>query len=521
MNENNNNTKESCNRENDNKDEETPIISFNTNDCNTNNICHVPIALPIKNDCIAENDIFCSIQPSSSGNHKFIGKVKHSYRFQFDNNNGCGYSNKRLRDKNMLVSPINPKKKQRKFSIVKINDIQAKATPFIFKHNSKSILMVELLKPESTQYQRMKNNLNQCTDDLIKLVQVNSIDLKPIDTIIHCKICNNNNGHQLLKKKFIKLQYGFVMIHFAVRHGGILSNNKIQIYKKNALPYLRITKIRPLPSVVKRIVLSIKCHYVKQGKINIHLVSHLLRYNKKKRIKEIQGILCQSYSHIYCGINGYSGISSILILINPSKNKYRLMDSIRMVQGDQFADLKCITKSYASGYCVSNTKPLIQEIYSYHGISEIIYEDKKSILTQFSNFDCFMKVIIYYIHSANSVKYKAICKKFGGKHINSKSFNEIQRKCQEIVFGENCDSSDGKDSIYIEIKGRNEYTSTKCYKCGNKYTLKECKCKRCRVVRYCSKRCQKLDWRQHRCICSTFQLRKYDINDRERFHRGI
>lgn len=444
---------------------------------------HMP-PVPIHADDADDADIFFSM---ISDNVSFIGKVNN------------GYSKQKFTNDGIIIKP--------------------KVTPFIFKSNSESILMMEYVNGESTEYKRMDRIKNpKLPNHIIHLEKVNHIDRKPINTIINCKI--GDNVQEILKDKFTQLQYGCIMLSFAFKHGGLLINENIKIYKKYTMPYLRITKVPSQPSEATKIVLGIKSHYVKQGKMNIHLVYRSLR-DKTIKNKQTQGILCQSNTNFVCGINGCSGISSNLILINPLRNKYRLMSCIPMVQGDQFGDLKCITKSYASGFCRSNDEPRVKEIFLYPGISEILYADIKSKFTEFSNFNCLMKIKIYHIHSANSIKYKVICKNFGKQHINSNSFDEIKRKCQHIVFGKNCDASDGQDSIYMEIKGRNEYTSTRCYKCGQKYTLKQCKCPRCRVVRYCSKRCQKRDWKQHRLLCLTFQLRKYDINDGERFHRGI
>ena len=45
-------------------------------------------------------------------------------------------------------------------------------------------------------------------------------------------------------------------------------------------------------------------------------------------------------------------------------------------------------------------------------------------------------------------------------------------------------------------------TAKVCNKCGNPGTLR---CSKCKKVYYCSKECQKSDWKTHKLSCSTSQ----------------
>ena len=60
--------------------------------------------------------------------------------------------------------------------------------------------------------------------------------------------------------------------------------------------------------------------------------------------------------------------------------------------------------------------------------------------------------------------------------------------------------------LYQESKGSHKHLQ-KCRNCNKKKNdTKLYSCKRCFSVKYCSKHCQKIDWKEHKLHCVLFEL---------------
>ena len=53
----------------------------------------------------------------------------------------------------------------------------------------------------------------------------------------------------------------------------------------------------------------------------------------------------------------------------------------------------------------------------------------------------------------------------------------------------------------LQMKINDAFIKNCCHTCGKKTTCK--KCAKCEEISYCSRKCQKIDWKRHKKECGT------------------
>ena len=82
---------------------------------------------------------------------------------------------------------------------------------------------------------------------------------------------------------------------------------------------------------------------------------------------------------------------------------------------------------------------------------------------------------------------------------NSVGGPEFHRDLLDMINSfRNATSTEGGESEH----GRNKYSCVTCGAITGKNTEKLLKCGRCKVVSYCSKECQREDWKDHKAFCN-------------------